>query len=102
MVSDRGARGHLALCWSGYRSCGSSGHGGGSRRQGVSNTGTQDSLMEASQFVQTLEKRQGMKISCIEEIAFRMGYINKDQLEFLGRRMVNSPYGEYLLKIIDE
>ena len=65
-------------------------------------TGTQDSLTEASQFVQTLEKRQGMKISCIEEIAFRMGYINKDQLEFLGRRMVGSPYGEYLLKIIDE
>ena len=44
-------------------------------------TGTQDSLLEASQFVQTLEKRQGMKISCIEEIAFRMGYINSNQLQ---------------------
>ncbi|MBT3591040.1 MAG: glucose-1-phosphate thymidylyltransferase RfbA, partial [Candidatus Marinimicrobia bacterium] len=47
-------------------------------------TGTHDSLLEASQFVQTLEKRQGMKISCIEEIAFRMGYIDKDQLIALG------------------
>ena len=62
-------------------------------------TGTQDSLLEASQFVQTLEKRQGMKISCIEEIAFRMGYINDKQLEVLGSDMNNSPYGEYLIKI---
>ena len=62
-------------------------------------TGTQDSLLEASQFVQTLEKRQGMKISCIEEIAFRMGYIEKVQLETLGNDMGNSPYGQYLIKI---
>jgi len=62
-------------------------------------TGTQDSLLEASQFVQTLEKRQGMKISCIEEIAFQMGYIDKTQLEILGDNMGNSPYGEYLIKI---
>ena len=65
-------------------------------------TGTQDSLLEASQFVQTLEKRQGMKISCIEEIAFRMGYIDKTQLEILGNEMGNSPYGEYLIKIVKE
>ena len=51
---------------------------------------------EASQFVQTLEKRQGMKISCIEEIAFRMGYINKIELESLGNKMVNNPYSIYL------
>ena len=62
-------------------------------------TGTQDSLLEASQFVQALEKRQGMKISCIEEIAFQMGYIDKTQLEILGNNMINSPYGEYLIKI---
>ena len=62
-------------------------------------TGTQDSLLEASQFVQTLEKRQGMKISCIEEIAFRMGYIDKAQLEIIGEDMGNSPYGAYLIKI---
>ena len=65
-------------------------------------TGTQDSLLEASQFVQTLEKRQGMKISCIEEIAFRMGYIDKTQLEIIGNEMGNSPYGEYLIKIAKE
>jgi len=62
-------------------------------------TGTHDSLLEASQFVQTLEKRQGMKISCIEEIAFRMGYIDKDQLKTLGDKMGNNQYGQYLLKV---
>jgi glucose-1-phosphate thymidylyltransferase len=62
-------------------------------------TGTQDSLLEASQFVQTLEKRQGMKISCIEEIAFRMGYIDRVQLEIIGNDLGNSPYGQYLIKI---
>ena len=65
-------------------------------------TGTQDSLLEASQFVQTLEKRQGMKVSCIEEIAFRMGYIDKAQLETLGNNMGKSPYGQYLIKIAKE
>jgi len=65
-------------------------------------TGTQDSLLDASQFVQTLEKRQGMKISCIEEIAFRMGYIDKEQLEVLGNRMIKSPYGQYLIKIVED
>ncbi len=65
-------------------------------------TGTQDSLLEASQFVQTLEKRQGMKISCIEEIAFRMGYINILQLKVLANNMRNSSYGKYLQKVIKE
>ena len=64
-------------------------------------TGTHDSLLEASQFVQTLEKRQGMKISCIEEIAFRMGYIDNDQLRSLGKNMKNNQYGQYLIKIAD-
>ena len=64
-------------------------------------TGTHDSLLEASQFVQTLEKRQGMKISCIEEIAFRMGYIDKNQLRALGNKMNNNQYGQYLLKVAD-
>ena len=64
-------------------------------------TGTHDSLLEAAQFVHTLEKRQGMKISCIEEIAFRMGYIDKNQLEFLANKMKNNQYGQYLLKIAD-
>tara|TARA_Y100000590_G_scaffold298300_1_gene336288 strand:- start:468 stop:1346 length:879 start_codon:yes stop_codon:yes gene_type:complete len=65
-------------------------------------TGTHDSLLEASQFVQTLEKRQGMKISCIEEIAFRMGYIDKNQLRSLGEKMGNNLYSQYLLKIVDK
>ena len=65
-------------------------------------TGTHDSLLEASQFVQTLEKRQGMKISCIEEIAFRMGYIDKNQLRSLGKKMGNNQYSQYLLKIADK
>ena len=64
-------------------------------------TGTQDSLLEASQFVSTLERRQGIKISCIEEIAYRMGYIDKIQLRTLGNQMANNNYGGYLLKILD-
>ena len=64
-------------------------------------TGTHDSLLEASQFVQTLEKRQGMKISCIEEIAYRMGYIDQKQLQSLGNELANNQYGQYLLKIVD-
>ena len=65
-------------------------------------TGTQDSLLEASLFVQTLEKRQGVKISCIEEIAYRMGYIDAQQLKNLASQMISSPYGEYLEKVINE
>ena len=65
-------------------------------------TGTQDSLLEASQFVQTLEKRQGMKISCIEEIAYHMKYITSEDLKVLGNEMANNPYGQYLLKVAEE
>jgi len=64
-------------------------------------TGTHDSLLEASQFVQILEKRQGFKISCIEEIAFRMGYIDKDALLDLGKKMKNNPYGNYLISVAE-
>jgi len=65
-------------------------------------TGTHDSLLEASQFVQTLEKRQGMKISCIEEIAYRMGFIDRDQMLKLADGLSNNQYGKYLKKIINE
>ena len=65
-------------------------------------TGSQETLLEASQFVHTLEKRQGMKISCIEEIAYRMGYIDKENLEILGNRMRNSSYGQYLTRIVKD
>ena len=64
-------------------------------------TGTHDSMLEASVFVQTIEKRQGMKISCIEEIAFRMGYISKQLLE-IGNKMNNNQYGDYIKKIANE
>ncbi|MBU28457.1 MAG: glucose-1-phosphate thymidylyltransferase [Flavobacteriales bacterium] len=62
-------------------------------------TGTHDSLLEASQFVQILEKRQGVKISCIEEIAYRMNYIDRNRLLKLGEKMKNNPYGQYLISV---
>ena len=65
-------------------------------------TGTHDSLLEASLFVQTLEVRQGMKISCIEEIAYKMGYIDIKKLESISTGMLNSSYGKYLKKIVEE
>ena len=65
-------------------------------------TGTHDSLLEASQFVQILEKRQGVKISCIEEIAFRMGYIDRDALSDIGKKMKNNPYGDYLISVAED
>ena len=65
-------------------------------------TGTHDSMLEASIFVQTIEKRQGMKISCIEEIAYRMGYISRKKLIEIGNKMSNNQYGKYLLKIASE
>ena len=64
-------------------------------------TGTHDSLLEASQFVQILEKRQGVKISCIEEIAYRMGFINKDGLFKLAEKMKNNSYGDYLIRLAE-
>jgi len=63
-------------------------------------TGTHDSLLEAGTFVETIERRQGMKISCIEEIAWRMKFITTDQLEKLGHRMKNNGYGQYLLNLV--
>jgi len=65
-------------------------------------TGTFGSLMQAAQFVQVIEERQGLKIGCIEELAFRMGYIDKKALEELARPLIKSGYGEYLLSIIKE
>jgi glucose-1-phosphate thymidylyltransferase len=65
-------------------------------------TGTHDSLVEASLFVQTLEKRQGLKIACPEEVAFRMGYINAAQLEALAKPLLKSGYGQYLHRVLTE
>lgn len=63
-------------------------------------TGTHDSLMEAGQFVQTLEKRQGLKIACPEEVSWRMGWIDDDQVRRLAQPLVKSGYGQYLLDIL--
>ena len=65
-------------------------------------TGTHESLLEAASFVETIEKRQGLKIACPEEIAFRMGYVAPDTLSEAARRMGNSAYGNYLLRILQE
>jgi len=62
-------------------------------------TGTQDSLLEASNFIQTIEKRQGLKIACLEEIAFEKGYITKKQLLKIAKTYKNNNYGQYLTKI---
>ena len=62
-------------------------------------TGTFDSLMKAGQFVQVIEERQGLKIGAIEEVAFKMNYINKEQLHRLAKPLLKSGYGEYLLQI---
>lgn len=65
-------------------------------------TGTHESFLQATNFIQTIEQRQGLKIACLEEIAYRMGYISKEQLESLASAMKNSSYGDYLRKILEE
>jgi len=62
-------------------------------------TGTFDSLSDATEFVRVIEKRQGQKIGCIEEVAYRMGFINRDQLQVLADKYAKSGYGEYLRKV---
>ena len=63
-------------------------------------TGTCESLLEAASFVETIEKRQGLKIACIEEIAYRLGYINKKKLSEIIRSLNNNEYGQYLKKLV--
>lgn len=65
-------------------------------------TGTFDSLMQASQFVQVIEQRQGLKVGCIEEVAFRKGFINADQLQEIAQPLLKSGYGQYLLNLLRE
>jgi glucose-1-phosphate thymidylyltransferase len=64
-------------------------------------TGTHDSLLEAGQFIATLEKRQGLKVACLEEIAYRSGWINAEQVNKLAQSMLKNGYGQYLLKVIN-
>jgi glucose-1-phosphate thymidylyltransferase len=63
-------------------------------------TGTHESLLEASQYIETIERRQGLKIACPEELAFRMGYIDAAQLERLGNALARNGYGQYLLRLL--
>jgi glucose-1-phosphate thymidylyltransferase len=65
-------------------------------------TGTHESLLEASTFIETIERRQGLKVACIEEIAFEQGYINKDQLIELAQPLAKNQYGQYLLRRAEE
>ena len=63
-------------------------------------TGTFESLLQASQFVEVIEHRQGLKIGCIEEVAYQMGFITKEQLHELAEPLMKSGYGEYLVSIV--
>lgn len=65
-------------------------------------TGTHDSMMEASNFIATVEKRQNLKVACLEEIAYRMGYIDKEQLVELAQPLKKNDYGKYLLRLAEE
>jgi glucose-1-phosphate thymidylyltransferase len=65
-------------------------------------TGTHDSLLEASTFIHTIEKRQGLKVACPEEIVYRLGYINADQLRALASKIAKSTYGQYLLRLLED
>lgn len=64
--------------------------------------GTPDNLLDSAQFVQTISRRQGQRVACLEEIAFRMGFISKEQLVILGKRLGKSEYGKYLLDLSNE
>lgn len=65
-------------------------------------TGTHDSLSEASTYIEVLEKRQGLKVACLEGIAYRRGWINEEKMRELAKPMLKNQYGQYLLKVIDE
>ena len=66
------------------------------------NTGTHDSLAEASTFVEVIEKHQGLKVACLQGIAYRNGWITEEKMRELARPMLKNQYGQYLLKVIDE
>ncbi len=65
-------------------------------------TGTHDSLSEASTYIEVIEKRQGLKVACLEGIAYRKGWIDSEKMRELAKPMLKNPYGQYLLKVIDE
>jgi glucose-1-phosphate thymidylyltransferase len=65
-------------------------------------TGTHESLMQASNFIASIEQRQGLKVACLEEIAFRKGYISASELEVLAKPLLKNQYGQYLMKLLDK
>lgn len=65
-------------------------------------TGTHDSLSEASTFIEVIEKRQGLKIACLEGIAYRQGWVSEEKMRELAQPMLKNQYGQYLLQVIDE
>lgn len=64
-------------------------------------TGTHESLLQASHYIETIEKRQGFKVACLEEIAYSMGYISKSKIIELGNKMIKNDYGKYLIDLVD-
>ena len=65
-------------------------------------TGTHESLLDAASFVRTIQARQGLKIACLEEIAYRMGYIDAAQVERLAQPLLKNEYGKYLIRMIQD
>ena len=65
-------------------------------------TGTHDSLLEAANFISTIQNRQGLQVACLEEIAYRQGYIDKEQLLLLAEPLKKNRYGQYLIKIAND
>jgi glucose-1-phosphate thymidylyltransferase len=65
-------------------------------------TGTHDSMLEAASFIATIQKRQNLKVACLEEIAFRMGYINRERLLELAQPMKKNDYGQYLIRLANQ
>ena len=63
-------------------------------------TGTHETLIQAANFIETIEARQGLKVACIEEIAYRMGFIDSDQLEKLARPLMKNGYGQYIMEVL--
>lgn len=64
-------------------------------------TGNPDALMEAANYIATIQKRQGLYVSCIEEIAYKRGFINREQLKKVAQDLLKTPYGEYLMEIAE-
>jgi glucose-1-phosphate thymidylyltransferase len=65
-------------------------------------TGTHEALVQASNYIQAIEERQGLMVACLEEIAFRMGYVDAEALAELARGMASSPYGQYLNRLLEQ